>query len=266
MMAKARIAVAAFIAVLASRSVGAQQEAQAQRDTNRWTSIGADIGYTSFNGDIDPWRALSVAISHHATSGTIIGRANVATRFGTTGVQVEADAYPRLGGGRYLYLNAGFSESSIFPGQRFGAEFYTNLPDAWEASIGLRALWFDGSPVTLYTGTLGKYTGNYWLSFRPFVRIKPSGTSASGGLTIRRYGADADNYFGGRISLGRSPTDRITPDAIGRTNSSSFGLQGSTSLAGMTLLTWTGGYDSEDLDAAHTRNSWNVSVGIARRF
>ena len=44
-----------------------------------------------------------------------------------TGTQVEVDAYPRLGHGTYLYLNAGLSGASIFPGQRLGAEYYAGL-------------------------------------------------------------------------------------------------------------------------------------------
>ena len=259
------------LAVLAAstvcaRWVPAQGEAVPQRDSTTRTTVGTDVGYVTFDNDIAAWRTAAISLSRRGRRGSIIGRVNLASRFGTTGAQVEVDAYPRLGGGRYLYLNAGYSAASIFPGQRFGAELYTNLPDAWEASLGLRALWFDGSPVTLYTGTIGKYAGNYWVSLRPFVRIRPSGTSASAGLTARHYSVDADNYVGGRISFGSSPSDNVTPDAVTRTSSSSFGLQGSRTFGHAVIGTWAAGRDSEDLDGGHTRGSWTLSIGVAYRY
>ena len=261
-------AVFALIAMAATFATNAraQGETVPQRDSTTRTTIGADLGYVSFDHDIEAWRTASIALSRRTSRGSLIGRVNLASRFGTTGAQLEVDAYPRWGKGRYFYLNAGVSESSIFPGQRFGAEVYTNLPNAWEASVGLRALWFDGSPVTLYTGTIGRYAGNYWVSLRPFVRSRPTGTSTSAGLTVRRYTSDADNYVGGRVSFGSSPADNITPDAVTRIGSSSFNLQGSHAFGRTLIGTWAAGHDSEDLDAGRSRNSWTISIGVAYRY
>lgn len=241
------------------------QEAAAPRDTARWTGIGALVSYTAFGGDTKDWQLYALSFTHHQRSGSLIGRVNVASRFGTTGTQVEGDAWHMFDGGRYMYLNAGYSGSSVFPTQRAGVEFYQNLPGAWEASLGARGLWFDGTPVTLLTGTVGKYFGNSWASARPFVRFKDSGVATSLTLISRRYGADANHYIGGRVTMGSSPTDRITPDAIGRTNSLSIGMQGALVSGRSLFATWDVGYDAEELSATRTRRGWTLTVGLTHR-
>ena len=64
--------------------------------------------------------------------------------------------------------------------------------------MGARQLRFSGVPVTLYTGAIGKYTGNYWISGRTYVR---EGGSASASVTVRRYGEDSENWIGARASF-----------------------------------------------------------------
>ncbi|MGI8843297.1 MAG: YaiO family outer membrane beta-barrel protein [Gemmatimonadaceae bacterium] len=228
----------------------------------RRTSVAGDYGYVSFGGDIDAWQLASLSVSRRTERGSLIGRVNWANRFATSGTQVEMDAYPRLTSRTYAYLNGGYSDASIFPKWRLGAELYANLPRAWEASIGFRQLRFGGSPVTLYTGTIARYVGNYWISARPFVHFKDTGTSASLGLTARRYFEDADRYVGATVSYGSSPSDRITPDALERTNSFSAGIHGSAGLSERLLGTWAIGRDREELDAERIRNSLSVTAGL----
>lgn len=258
----------AFVAILAARPLAAQGggEAPVPRDSSVRRTVGADLAYQQFDHGLDAWRTLALSASSRNARGSIIGRVNLADRFNTSGSQVEVDAYPRLADGKYLYLNAGVSGSSIFPGQRFGAEYYTNLPDAFEASAGVRVLWFDRTPVTLWTATLGKYTGNYWISLRPFVHQTATGTSSSASLSIRRYGEDADHFVGLRVGAGNSPSDNATPDAITRTRSSSVALTGSRVLGKRHLWTWSLSRDSEGLTATSSRQSWTFSTGIAVRF
>ena len=254
------------LAMLAAPSLSAQVDGKSREDSLRRTTLAVDISYATFQGSIDPWSSAAISLSHRSAWGSLIGRANVANRFATTGTQFEVDAYPRTGKSTYLYLNAGYSQSSIFPEWRFGGELFASLPNAWEASLGFRQLRFGGDPVTLYTGAVGYYFGNYWVSVRPYVRFKTNGTSASAGLTMRRYFEDADNYFGLRASYGNSPTDNTTPEAISRTNSSSFGLQGSHTLSARYLWNWSAGRDVEQLSITNTRTSLTASVGLKYVF
>lgn len=247
--------------------VARAQDAAASRAVTAPTIVAAtDFSYVSFSGAIDPWRLASASLSRRTAAGSLIARVNYADRFGITGVQVEADAYPRVNEQVYLYLNLGYSGATIFPEWRVGGEAFTSLPGAWEASAGFRQLRFGGAPVTLFTGAVGKYIGNYWLSLRPYVRKKEGGFSASAGLTARRYFEDGDHWVGVAGSYGSSPTDRITPDAIGRTHALSLSVNGSTGLAPRLLATWTLGHDAEELAPGNTRTSTTLSAGLKFTF
>lgn len=93
--------------------------------------------------------------------------------------------------------------------------------------MGYRQLRFDRVPVTLFTGAVGRYVGNYWISFRPYVRAVESSSSASGSVTARRYFADGDHFVGGRIGYGSTPPDQVTldPDALARVRSLSISFE-----------------------------------------
>jgi YaiO family outer membrane protein len=257
---------AVALASAVTSTAAAQDAAVARADARPTRTVGADFSYVSFSGDTDPWRLASVSVSRRTSAGSIIGRLNYADRFATQGVQVEADAYPRISKNVYLYLNGGYSDASVFPAWRWGGEAFTSLPSAWEASLGFRQLRFGGAPVTLFTGAVGKYIGNYWFSLRPYLRQKEGGLSASAGLTARRYFEDGDHWIGAAASYGSSPTDRITPDAVGRTHALSMSLNGSTGLTKDLLATWTLGRDSEELAPGRTRDSFTLSAGLKLTF
>ena len=171
----------------------------------------------SFNRD--PWQVVALSYGRKTKLGTVIARVNMAKRFGDTGFQYEVDAYPKISENNYGYLNYGFSQSSVFPENRIGAEWYHNFPKAFEGSVGLRTLFFNSSDVTIYTATFGKYISNYWISLRSFVTPGSDGTSVSGFLQMRRYFSDPENYFGLRLGYGVSPDENqnlVNPDLSNR--------------------------------------------------
>lgn len=259
---------AACVVVAATPRLLAAQDAAARPAAAVATTrtVAADVSYVSFSGTTDPWRLGSVSMSRRTARGSLIARVNYANRFATSGAQFEVDAYPRVSKNVYLYLNAGYSGATVFPEWRAGGEAFASLPGAWEASVGLRQLRFGGAPVTLLTGAVGKYVGNYWWSLRPYLRSKDNGLSASAGLTARRYFEDGDHWVGAAASYGSSPTDRITPDAVGRTDAFSASINGSSGLTPRLLGTWTLGYDSEELSPTNTRTSVTVSAGLKLTF
>jgi YaiO family outer membrane protein len=155
----------------------------------------------------DPWQITSLTYSRKTKLGSVITRANYANRFGNKGFQYEIDAYPKFTENSYVYLNYGFSENSLFPKNRYGLEWYQNLPNAFEASLGMRLLQFSDSYVDIYTATIGKYAGNYWFSLRSYVTPDTTGTSVSGSLQIRRYFSDPENYVGFKMGYGVSPDE-----------------------------------------------------------
>lgn len=176
-----------------------------------------------------PWHLLSFDLAGKYEFGTIIGRINYANRsFGSrviAGAQYELDVYPKITKGLYAYLNAGYSSSPVFPKYRFGGELYKSLPYSFEISAGFRHLRFSRKNVPIYTGSLGKYHGNYWISLKPFVTSKVSGLSLSGMLSIRKYLGIAEEYYGFMIGYGSSPSDLIFLEDIERLNSYKVGLE-----------------------------------------
>ena len=231
-----------------------------------FTAFAGELSHVSFSGGTDAWRLASVALWRRSSAGTFIARVNYANRFATDGLQVEADAYPRLSDKVYLYLNAGYSDATVFPAWRFGAEAFTALPGAWEASAGVRQLRFNGVPVTMLTGAVGKYVGNYWFSLRPYVRNRDGTTSATTTFQARRYFEDGDHWMGASVTYGGSPTERITPDAVTLTRTFGIAVNGSTGLTPRLLGTWTLGHDAERLSPGNTRRNLTVTVGVRRSF
>ncbi len=159
----------------------------------------------------DPWHLLAFSYGRKTAIGTVIGRINWAERYGTKAVQYEVDAYPRITEKDYAYVNLGFSNNTIFPKMRAGLEWYHSFPKSFEGSIGMRALVYDETTF-IYTGSVGKYVGNYWISLRAYVTPSSSGASTSASIQARRYFTDPENYIGMRVGYGISPDDRTYGD------------------------------------------------------
>jgi YaiO family outer membrane protein len=141
--------------------------------------------------------------------GSIIPRLNLANRFNKVGMQYEIDLYPKLKNHFSLYLNYGFSQSSLFPDHRMGAELYRGLIKGFESSLGIRVLWFNPKPIHIFTGSVGKYKGNYYYSLRPFITPRVNGISSSYHFAIRKYLNDKLDYLNMVFSFGRSADSKM---------------------------------------------------------
>ncbi|MBT1700746.1 YaiO family outer membrane beta-barrel protein [Fulvivirgaceae bacterium PWU4] len=182
-------------------------------------AAGVSYGVDLFNRTFDPAHYASAQLSRINSWGSAIARVNYAYRFQSHGVQPEIDLYPRIANGVYAYLNYGYSSTDLFPTHRIGAELFTRLPANFEASAGLRHLYFGtNSKVTIFTGAIGWYVKEYWFSLRPYITPdEETGTSASGSLTVRRYLRDAETYVGLSAGLGFSPDLRRIQSSSGLT-------------------------------------------------
>lgn len=188
-------------------------------------SVSAGYSYERFSKYYDPSYFSYIQASRTTALGSITARLNQATRFGKTAFQPEVDLYPRIRRGAYAYLNAGFSSGSLFPEQRYGAEIFASLPHSFEASAGGRYLNFGPqSHVVIYTGSIGCYAGNYWLSLRPYITPDSGRNSASLSFTVRRYFRNPENYFSLRIGAGISPELLNTQTMPGSYTKQFYGL------------------------------------------
>ncbi|WP_367754394.1 YaiO family outer membrane beta-barrel protein [Flavobacterium sp. WC2430] len=172
--------------------------------TLRKNTIGIKAEVDIYSEVFDPMQYYTLNYSRQTKYGSIIGKLNFNRRFNENGTQIEFDLYPKITKGLYAYLNIGFANTFLFPDLRYGAELYKSLPKSLEVSLGFRSLKYT-TTTNIYTGSIGWYTGNSYLSFRPYFTPGDNGTSTSGTFTYRKYRSDADNYLGFSFGMGFSP-------------------------------------------------------------
>ncbi|WP_304237046.1 YaiO family outer membrane beta-barrel protein [Jiulongibacter sediminis] len=167
--------------------------------------ISASYSIDHFSDIYDPMHYYTVSYNRDTPFGSIIGKMNVNQKFETTGTQFEIDSYPSIADGLYAYVNVGYSQSSIFPGWRYGFQLYKSLPKSFEASAGIRSLKFGDSFTHILTGSLGKYVGNSFFFFTPYLIPSDEGWSKSGNITFRNYGENEDIFWAITAGAGFSP-------------------------------------------------------------
>lgn len=172
--------------------------------TLRNNTIGITAAVDLYSEVFDPMQYYTLSYGRQTKYGSIIAKFNFNRRFNENGTQVEVDMYPKIAKGLYAYLNVGIANTFLFPDLRYGAELYKSLPKSFEVSLGFRSLKYD-TTTNIYTGSIGWYTGNSYLSFRPYFTPGDTGTSTSGTFTYRKYRSDADNYLGFTLGMGFSP-------------------------------------------------------------
>ncbi|MCX6236437.1 MAG: YaiO family outer membrane beta-barrel protein [Bacteroidia bacterium] len=226
--------------------------------------------------DDSPWSFASAAIGRKTSKfGTVTLRYNYAQRFGNDGHQIELDAYPAIVKGIYLYFNTGISNKKNFPYSRLTIEPYFKLPASFEMSIGFRYMNFDdkriavvdSNMVMIYTGTIGKYYGNYWFSLRPYLTPGKEGWSGSANLTIRRYLADADSYLSLIVGTGISPDIQqyaFNPGYYLKSNK--IALEYQQKIAYRFFLNLGTGFAREEIRAGTKRDRYSLDLGVSFLF
>ena len=231
--------------------------------------------YTFSDGD--PWYFGSVSVGEKISKfGSIIFRYNYAKRFDRVGYQYEVDAYPSISKGIYLYFNTGFSNKVNFPYSRFTLEPYFNLPAAFELSLGFRYLNFDqerlvtfgSSKALIYTGTIGKYIGNYWLSLRPYLVPGNDGWSKSINLTVRRYFVDELNYLSLTVGTGMSPDEQqyAYDPFLYFLKSYKMSLEYQRKIGERFMVTIGTGFAREEISQGTNRDRFSLDIGSSFFF
>ena len=197
----------------------------------------------------DPTQYYTLKYSVQTKYGSLTGKLNFNRRFGENGLQYEIDAYPKISKGFYAYLNLGVSNSFLFPDLRYGAELFKSLPKRFEVSLGFRTLEYTTS-TTIYTGSIGWYTGNSYWAFRPYFTPGDSGTSKSGTLTYRKYRSDADNYLGVSVGMGFSP------------ETNQFNFSGNEATVDLKSQKINFGYF---FTSTNKRNAWGAQFGVSHQ-
>ena len=138
----------------------------------------------------------SAGVSKWTKYGTYIARINMGEElpYKSLAFQYELEAYQRLFPTNYLYLDYAWSRHLFFPQHRGAVEFFQRLPKGFEASLGVRYLyWTD--PKWIYTGSISWLHNKNYLAFRPFFFHDHSRWINSYHLTYRRYFSDKEDYI-----------------------------------------------------------------------
>jgi YaiO family outer membrane protein len=225
-----------------------------------------EYAFTHLDGGADPWHLASLELSRRAPGATVLARGSVARRFGETGTQLEVEAYPRLSRRAYAFVGAGYSPDELFPELRLGAELFAAPAPGWEASAGARWLDFRTREVTLLTGSVGAYPGDWYLAARPFLALGDDGSSLSGTLLARRYLRDADEYLSLRLGGGEAPAEVFTAAELERVGSARVAVDGKTRLARGVNVLASLGWEREELPADRERRRVTAGVGVETRF
>jgi YaiO family outer membrane protein len=234
---------------------------------NYWTDIFKDDS---------PWKFASAAIGRKTQKfGTVTLRYNYARRFGNDGHQIEVDAYPAIVKGVYMYFSTAFSNKKNFPYSRLSMEPYFKLPSGFEMSAGFRYLnfddnriaAFDSNKVVIYTGSIGKYYGNYWFSLRPYLTPGKDKWSKSVNLTVRHYMSDPESYLSLVIGTGISPDEQqyaFDPGYYLKSNKISLEYQ--QKIASRIILDCRTGFAREEIRAGTRRNRYSFDIGASYLF
>ena len=226
--------------------------------------LGVDYSHVHFDTLLSPWDLVTTSLSRKTTPLALIGSVNYAHRFRRSGWQFEGEAYPHLSSKAYAYLDAAWSQSASFPRWRGGAELYGNLPAAWELSAGWRQLHFTDTEVRIFTGSVGKYAGNYYATLRPYVSRSEGKTSRSAYLTVRRYGATADDFAGVQVGYGSTPTTVSTLAEVLRGNTFHASAEVQRTVGPGVGIKWGAEFEHENLPAGGTRNRTGFTLGLRR--
>ena len=160
-------------------------------------------------GSSSSWHITGLEYKRQTPAGAFLSRVNRGSRFGSSGWQLEGEAYPVLSKKVYAYLALGFSpDVPVFPEWRSGASLYVALPKGWEAEGGFRHLRFFAN-TWIVTGGLSKYAGRWLLNAKAFISPDRLASSRSYFLTARRYFRNEADFAWLQAGSGVSPDESL---------------------------------------------------------
>ncbi len=178
--------------------------------------LGASYSYWFIGNEPDqPRQQITLDYLYKIDKGAFLARVSAANRFDINSYQIEMEAYPIFTKKFYGYAQMSFSDGVLYPYWRLGIEPYYLTDELWELSAGLRYVDFGSLDLFSYTGTIGKYYGNYWSSFRlsytPFASV---GNILNASLSTRGFGAKPLEYWELRVGYGVSPENEYLDRAF----------------------------------------------------
>ena len=237
-------------------------DADKTTDKKKLNAISVSYEHTSVSDLQEIWQWGSISYKRYTSYGPIIATINRAYQFQEYGTQYLLEAYPHIADGFYLYLGYGYSPASFLANHQYNYEGFFSLPHSYEFSIGERLLQFENSTTQVYTGSIGKYIGNYWISYRPYIT---DGISHS--LTIRRYFSSPESYVSLSGSYGTSPDNVTNTEDVSADRTNSLSLSGQFPIKNDNFLfNWKIGHSLEHFPTEVNRYETDLLVGVTWKF
>lgn len=194
-------------------------------------------------------------------------RVNVAGRFGTTGMQLEADAYPKINKKTYAYINGGVADDLLFPQYRGGLSLFRSMPASFEVEGGFRLLHFN-STVWIYTASVSKYHKRYLFNMSTFLTPENGYLLRSYFLKTRYYLTEK-SYLMLTLGTGISPDDKQNANQLfilNRLRSKRVDLSARIFLIRDNVIYLNAGFMSQQTAEKESADRINVTVGYHKVF
>lgn len=210
-----------------SAVAAAQSQAQTTAPANEYNwEAGVNQSNIWFSDKRSTWSETSGTLSKNFGPTWVTARFSHASWFGSGSNLVEVESYPRIRPGTYGYLAGAFSpDATLYAPRRAGAEVFQSFRGGFEGSAGIRYYHFGGDSF-LYTGSAGRYFGNWWVLGRTFIAPDSAvGLSKSFQIQARHYKGDADHFVGLRFGIGAAPFEVRSINEVDVQKSTSLGIE-----------------------------------------
>lgn len=236
---------------------------EAACDRSGW---GGTAGYhvEAFRADRAPWQRAQVAVQRRFATGAAAVEAGLSDRNGATDPFVGADLYRAAGAAGYGNLRA-----VVAPGAEAIArvdvlgEAYVALGGGWEGSLGARHLVFEENAVTLGTGSVARYLGNWLVRGRAVVSTQEAvtvSTTLSARYLIEGVGGLTAPFV--EVTAGQGQEPIVAPDGAADVRQSwVLAARGQRALVGRVGLAVGASYTADG-----TLTRWGGDVGLVARF
>lgn len=177
--------------------------------SNQYQFIEAELTYSHFNSILDPWQQIRLG---YGVNKKMPWNAHLvaAKRFGTDGLSIEAEAYPRLARQTYAFVEASYSPSSFMADYTAGLEVFQRLYN-FEVSIGSKRFKFDQNAFFLHKASLGFYKKKYFARYQILLSNALSTHNYTHILRLRTY-LRANHYLEGELVSGTNVQEYLNPE------------------------------------------------------
>jgi YaiO family outer membrane protein len=252
--------------VIDPRNEQALQMRRSVQGSLRLWQMHVSGSYDAFSDQRIAWREWQASVSRTTPIGSVIVKGSRAERFGYQDNQFEVEAYPRIRPGTYAYVAAAYApEAVLYPSYRYAADIYQSLGAGFEGSAGYRRLGF-GSGVSIYTGALSKYYGQWLFTGRTYITPNSVGTSRSYHGSFRRYFKDGGTYAGLRYGRGGWREELRNRSDFEILDSDVYAADVNIVLRGRLELSVSGSYSREDRVERLDLRQYSLSTGMGFRF